>query len=75
MKTLRQHRREQALSIRELGRMAGLAHQTMVSAEAGKPIRLSSVRKIAQALGVKPMEVTEFAAIIGDGAVESPHDG
>ncbi len=67
MKTLRQIRRERALSIRELEKRAGVAHQTMVSAEAGKRLHLSTMRKIADALGVEPVEIAEFAAIIEAG--------
>lgn len=64
MKTLRQHRRERAWSLRELEKRAGVAHQTMVSAESGKPLRLATIRKIADALDIEPMEIAEFAAII-----------
>jgi DNA-binding XRE family transcriptional regulator len=64
MKTLKQHRRENALSIRDLAAKAGVSHQTIVSGEAGKRLRLVSIRRIAEALGVKPMDVEEFARVI-----------
>jgi DNA-binding XRE family transcriptional regulator len=64
MKTLRQHRRESALSIRNLAEKAGVSHQTVVSGEAGKPLRLVSMRRIAEALGIRPMEVAEFADVL-----------
>jgi transcriptional regulator with XRE-family HTH domain len=65
-KSLRQLRRERAWSTRELERHAGVAHQTVISAEAGKPLRLATIRKLADALGVRPMEVAEFARIIAE---------
>ena len=43
-----------ALSQRELAIAAGLRRETILNVEAGRPARLSSIRKIAQALGVAP---------------------
>jgi DNA-binding XRE family transcriptional regulator len=74
MKTLKQHRRERALSIRDLAEKAGVSHQTIVSGEAGKPLRLISMRRIAEALGVRPMEVREFAGVLGGGDADSGID-
>lgn len=71
MKTLRQHRRENALSIVALAQKAGVSHQTIVSGEAGKRLRLVSMRRIAEALAVKPMEIAEFARVLSNGNDET----
>lgn len=57
--------------MRDVEKLADVSHQTMVSAESGKPLRLATIRKIADALGVAPMDVAEFAKIIGGGEGEA----
>jgi hypothetical protein len=52
--------------MRDVEKLAGVSHQTMVSAESGKPLRLGTIRKIADALVVEPMDVSEFTRIIGE---------
>jgi transcriptional regulator with XRE-family HTH domain len=64
MQTLREARRSRAWSIRELSDQSGVATATIVSAEKGKLIRLLSIRKLSESLGVDPVEIKEFRAII-----------
>lgn len=52
---LRRIRLEQALSQEELAHRAGIDRATVARAEAGKPIRPSSLRKLATALHVRPI--------------------
>jgi transcriptional regulator with XRE-family HTH domain len=50
-------RLEAALSQEELAARARVSRMTIVRAEQGKPVRLSSVRKIARALRVRPRDL------------------
>jgi transcriptional regulator with XRE-family HTH domain len=51
-------RRRKALSQRELGRMAGLAHDTIGQIERGeRNAQMKTIRKLAEALGVEPYEL------------------
>jgi transcriptional regulator with XRE-family HTH domain len=55
---LRQLRRERALSQQALERMTGIAQSTISNLEVGnRPARLSTIRKLAEALGVEPREL------------------
>jgi len=55
---LRTLRVRAALSQRDLARIAGVAHTTVVRLEAGDPNPLpSTVRKLARALKVRPAEL------------------
>ena len=55
---LRQLRRERALSQQALERMTGIAQSTISNLEQGnRPARLSTVRKLAEALDVEPREL------------------
>jgi transcriptional regulator with XRE-family HTH domain len=57
---LRQLRRERALSQQKLGRMTGIAQSTISNLELGnRPARLVSVRKLAEALGVEPKDLSK----------------
>ena len=57
-KKLRQLRRELALSQQDLMRMTGVAQATLSDLELGKrEARASTVRKLAEALGVEPREL------------------
>ena len=51
---LRTQRLAAVLTQEELARRAGVAEGTIVSAEHGKKVRISTVRKLAEALGVAP---------------------
>lgn len=65
MPSLRELRILNLLSVRELARAAGVASSTVHLAEAGKAMpHAATMRKIAAALGVEPMEVDEFRAAI-----------
>jgi transcriptional regulator with XRE-family HTH domain len=48
-------RRRKALSQRELGRAAGLAHDTIERGE--RNAQMKTIRKLAEALGVEPYEL------------------
>lgn len=55
---LRQLRRQRALSQQDLERMTGVVQSTISRLEANqRPARLSTVRKLASALGVEPKEL------------------
>ena len=57
-KKLRRLRRELALSQQDLMRMSGVAQATLSDLELGKrEARASTVRKLAEALGVEPKEL------------------
>ena len=70
MPTLRELRLRRFLGQRELARRAGVAQRTSVEAELGRQVpRLGTMRKLATALGVDPLEVDEFRAAV-EAAVE-----
>jgi transcriptional regulator with XRE-family HTH domain len=55
---LRELRVEKALSLRTLGERTGVAYDTINKLELGRrPARLSTIRKLAEALGVEPKEL------------------
>jgi transcriptional regulator with XRE-family HTH domain len=55
---LRQLRREQALSQRDLTRVSGIAHDTISDLETGKRrAQPRTIRKLAEVLGVEPKEL------------------
>jgi transcriptional regulator with XRE-family HTH domain len=55
---LRELRVQRALSLRALGERSGLAYDAINKLENGKrPARLSTIRKLAEALGVEPREL------------------
>lgn len=68
-----EHRRRQMLTVRDLADRSGASTSTIMAIEHGtKMPRYATMRKIAGALGVDPLAVSEFAAIIegagnGDG--------
>ena len=66
---LRRRRREAVWTQAELANRAGVTQATVVRAEAGKPIRISTVRKLAEALGVQP-----HALLTKGSAQEDPDD-
>jgi DNA-binding XRE family transcriptional regulator len=59
---LRGWRNRRALSMDDLGELAGVAKSTIVAIELGRVTALKRVtmRKLAAALGVEPMDVAEF---------------
>jgi len=55
---LKQLRREQALSLRELARRSGVAYDTINRLELGKQdAQPRTIRRLAEALGVQPKEL------------------
>ena len=55
---LRHLRVERALSQQDLERATGIAQSTISNLELGnRPARLSTIRKLAEALGVEPREL------------------
>jgi transcriptional regulator with XRE-family HTH domain len=55
---LRQLRREQALSQRDLSRITGIAHDSISQLETGKrEAQPRTIRNLAEALGVEPREL------------------
>ena len=55
---LRKLRVEQALSLRALGERTGVAYDTINKLELGyRPARLTTIRKLAEALDVEPKEL------------------
>ena len=74
MATLKQHRLRKVWTVRDLSKEAGVSQQSVVNGEAGKPVRLATMRKMADALGVSVWDVEEFAATLramGEEASES----
>ncbi len=70
MKSLREHRRTQLLSVRALAERAGVSTKTIVEAEKGRKVErgtsLRTMRLLSDALGVPAMDITEFAATISN---------
>ena len=62
---LRRVRLDQALTQRDLAEQAGVTQTTIVKAERGAPVRLSTQRKLAAALGVHPRELVGAASAAG----------
>ena len=57
---LRELRVEKALSLRALGERTGVAYDTINKLELGRrPARLSTIRKLAEALDVMPRELMQ----------------
>lgn len=58
---LQRHRLDAMLSQRELAQKAGVSPATIVRIEAGRDVHPKTARKLAEALGVRPKELTENA--------------
>ena len=55
---MRQLRVEQALTLRDLGEMSGVAYDTINKLELGRrPAHASTIRRLADALNVEPREL------------------
>ena len=60
---LRQLRVEQALTLRALAERSGVSYDTINKVELGqRPARLSTIRKLADTLGVEPKELMKAEA-------------
>ena len=76
MMPLNELRRRRALSIAALAERAGVAPKTINDVERGLVVpKLRTVRRLCDALGVEPADVTEFAAAVGIGPPEKPRGG
>ena len=65
MKGLRAWRLERVRSIEDLAAAAGVSNKTITDIEHGRVRpKLRTIRRLSEALGVEPGEVTEFAAVI-----------
>ncbi len=74
MPTLRELRIRRLLSLRELAKHANVAQRTIIEAEAGRQVpQPKTMRKLAEALEVNPMEVDEFRAAV-EAAVEAAEE-
>jgi transcriptional regulator with XRE-family HTH domain len=72
MLTFRELRAARLLTIRELSERAGVAPSSIYLIEAGRGTpRLSTMRRLATALGVDPEVVTEFRQAM-EAAIEQP---
>jgi transcriptional regulator with XRE-family HTH domain len=68
---LQRLREERVLSQRELARLAGITHTTYWNLEHGfREARPKTIRKVAEALGVKPGELTRRGKEGGEEARE-----
>lgn len=54
---LRQRRHEAAMTQVELAESSGLTEASIVRLEHGQPARMSTIRKLAKALKVKPIDL------------------
>ncbi len=64
-RSLAEHRRRRFLTIRALAERARVSTNTVVAIEHGHKVpRFATMQKIADALGVEPLAVAEFAAIV-----------
>lgn len=67
MSSLREIRLRRMWSQRDLAQQAGVAQKTIVDLELGRSEpRLQTMRKLAAALGVEPLEVYEFQRAIAE---------
>ena len=74
MPSLREIRLRNLYSLRALAAKAGVAQRTIVEAEAGRQApRPTTMRRLADALRVDPMEIDEFRAAV-DQQVEASKD-
>ncbi len=65
LSSLRSARIRMTLSQRDLAREAGVTQKTIVDLELGRiEPRLQTMRKIAAALGIEPLEIDEFRKAI-----------
>jgi transcriptional regulator with XRE-family HTH domain len=74
MTTLREARLQNLLSIRQLARSAGISPTTIYLLESGQRApQLLTVYKLSRALGVEPMAIEEFRAVLGGHPAPTEH--
>ncbi len=61
LRQLRRYREEQAMTQRQLSHKSGVTQATIVHAEKGGDARPTTVRKLADALGVEPRALIGLA--------------
>lgn len=68
--TLREWRAQRALSMGDLVERTGVAKSTIVAIELGRvtALKRKTMRRLAEGLGVEPMQVTEFRRALEEGA-------
>jgi transcriptional regulator with XRE-family HTH domain len=71
--TLRQARVSKLLSANELGKAAGVAASTVLDIEAGAKPRLSTIRKLAEALNVAPSDIDWPGDPLGEADAPGPN--
>ena len=70
--TLKEARAARLLTMRELAEQAGVAPSTVYLIEHGRTVpQFSVIRRLADALEVKPAEIEEFAAAIEERGKEA----
>ncbi len=63
---LRRWRAERALGLKELARQAGVSHATILRIERGETLSQPRVyRKLADALGIAPLQIAEYRRLMG----------
>lgn len=75
VRPLREWRAARFWTLRELSEQSRVSVNTIFNLEHGLKIpRFSTVRKIAAALGVEPLQIAEVAELRGEGAREGTRD-
>ena len=70
---LRYWRIARGYGVRELARRAGVMHRTVIRLERGLPGQPATFRKLAQALGIEPLQIAEYRRLMGvDQGAEQP---
>ncbi len=62
-KGLNEYREDRYMSVDEFVRLLGISTRTFYTILKGKRPRLTTMRRVAEALGVQPRDITEFAPI------------
>ncbi len=76
VKSLRHWRAERALGLKELAARAGVSHSTILRIERGETLSQARVyRKLAQALGIEPLQIAEYRQLMGLEQEASPTTG
>jgi transcriptional regulator with XRE-family HTH domain len=67
MRSLREWRAEQLLSVEELAARAGVSNKTIIQLEHGRQLAtFRTIRRISGVLRVEPAEISEFAGAIAE---------
>ncbi len=75
VKPLREWRVSRGYGVRELCRLAGVNYPALLRIEQGKSRgRASTFRKLAEALGIEPLQIAEYRRLMGVDQGEEQHD-